>query len=67
MVSEWQDIETAPKDGTEIIGHDAATGVSHVTCWRYGWEDPDNHYYSEAPPFVPTHWTPLPTPPETDA
>jgi hypothetical protein len=62
----WQPIETAPKDGTEIVAHDAATGTSHVTCWIHGgWHDPDSHYYSEAPDFVPTHWRPLPKPPAT--
>lgn len=65
-MSEWQPIETAPKDGTEIVGHDAKTGTSHVTCvWRGGWYDPDDHYYSEAPEFIPTHWMPLPPPPTT--
>lgn len=61
----WQPIETAPKDDTEIIGHDIRTGTSHVTWWDYGWRDPDAHYYSEVlEPFVPTHWMPLPKPPK---
>jgi hypothetical protein len=56
----WQTIETAPKDGTEIVAHDASTRTSHVTCWSGGrWHDPDSHYYSEAPDFAPTHWAPL--------
>lgn len=62
-MSDWQPIETAPRDGTEIIGHDIRTGVSHVTRWDYGWDDPDDHYYSEAPEYSPTHWMPLPSPP----
>jgi hypothetical protein len=60
---EWQPIETAPRDGTTIVAHDATTGTSHVTYWAYGWHDPDSHYYSEAPEFRPTDWWPLPTPP----
>lgn len=63
----WQLIDTAPKDGSEIVAHDAATGTSHVTLWRHGgWHDPDSHYYSDAPDFVPTHWMPLPKPPTTN-
>ncbi len=59
-MSDWQPIFTAPKDGSEIVAHDAKTGTSHVTHWdRYGWHDPDSHYYSEAPDFDPTHWMPL--------
>lgn len=62
----WQPIDTAPKDGVEIVGHDKATGVSHVTSFANGvWHDPDDHYYSEAPPFAPTHWMPLPDAPTT--
>lgn len=58
---EWQPIETAPKDGTEIVGLDASTGTRHVTHYNGGeWHDPDSHYYSEAPDFAPTLWLPLP-------
>tara|TARA_R100001086_G_scaffold200735_1_gene116956 strand:- start:4053 stop:4724 length:672 start_codon:yes stop_codon:yes gene_type:complete len=56
----WQPIETAPKDGTEIVARDAATGTSHVTYWTLDWHDPDNHHYSEAPGFSPH---PLDAPP----
>lgn len=57
----WQGIESAPKDGTEILAYDMATGASHVTWtdqWGH-WHDPGDHYYSESPEFVPTHWTPF--------
>lgn len=65
-MSEWQPIETAPKDGTEFAAYDKATGTKHVTWWDiYDWYDPDQHYYSEAPAFNPTHWMPLPAPPLT--
>lgn len=66
----WQPIETAPKDGTEIVGHDSATGTSHVTWWEASvrrWHDPDNHYYSETEPFHPKFWLPLPPSPEKTA
>lgn len=58
--TDWQPIETAPRDGTEILALDEATGTAHVTWWwQGGWHDPDNHYYSEAPDFRPTLWTPF--------
>ena len=61
---EWKDIESAPKNWTQIVAHDTATGTSHVTWWDgRKWYDPDNHYYSETEPFYPTHWMPLPPPP----
>lgn len=60
-MSEWRPIDEAPRDGTEIVGHDILTRVSHVTEWTgYKWDDPDDHYYSEAPEFNPTHWIALP-------
>lgn len=59
---QWQPIETAPRDGIEFLAHDAATKTTHVTYVNSNgyFHDPDNHYYSEAPDFVPTHWMPLP-------
>lgn len=61
---EWMDIDSAPKDGTEIVALDSKTGTAHVTWWQigYNWHDPDDHYYSEAPEFKPTHWTTLEKP-----
>lgn len=67
VVAGWQTMDSAPKDGSEFVGYDAATGTQHVTHWdQYGWYDPDSHYYSETEPFQPTHWTPLPTPPSQE-
>ena len=67
-MSEWKPIETAPKDGTEILLVHRADGKSirrhryGVGCysamnggsilWDWGWTIP------------PTHWMPLPSPPE---
>lgn len=57
----WQPIETAPKDGAEIVGYDSATKTIHAAHFSHrGWYDPDMHYYSETPAFIPTHWVPLP-------
>ena len=75
-MSEWRVIETAPRDGTKIDvwadGRriaDASWGdyddwvvtPSGRQGWRYH-HDEHATYYSIDPP--PTHWMPLPEPPE---
>ena len=56
----WQPIETAPKDGTAIIG---GASVAYVCWWKENrWEffnDGKGNSYS----FAPTHWMPLPAAP----
>ncbi len=65
-MSNWQPIETAPKDGTLIIV--GCPGSPHL--WDVGrWEKmkrvPDRWANSMgALPFTPTHWQPIPEPPE---
>lgn len=69
-MSEWRDIETAPKDGTEIVCVDAKTGRVGKAVYRHNW-----HKREPAGAFVvpfspgsvsatwwgePTHWIPLP-------
>jgi hypothetical protein len=57
----WQPIETAPKDGTDVLAWD---GDSVSLVWwsvgakKWAWGD----FYLDAP--APTHWMPLPPPPE---
>lgn len=74
---EWQDIETAPKDGTKLI----LVGEPHAhfydsedRCWTYG--EVGVECVGEGYFFAglwqrnggtfknPTHWMPLPSPPK---
>lgn len=67
VAREWQPIETAPKDGREFLafipGNDEDFDRCAVLFWKgsysyfaeYAW-DMEQHY--------PTHWMPLPPPPE---
>ena len=72
---EWQPIETAPRDGSEIIafgirGGDygytsdekAWTGVSWSNSLKLWIETKAAPRYSNG--FKPTHWIPLPLPPK---
>ncbi len=70
-MSEWQPIETAPKDRTPIDVWGDYGRVCDVS-WRdapshdergAGWRDTDGTFLG--PPFLatPTHWMPLPDPP----
>lgn len=95
-MSEWKSIETAPKDGTDIllaalpqvyegqkiesrvtVGHwttddecrvDVGDCGGDCHCREYEYADPtwiswDGGFTEENPP---THWMPLPSPPETE-
>ena len=73
----WQPIGTAPKDGTQVLvsgpatGKLSATGNSAVSVARWdgfewkatvsGWEVWDDSQMGQA---QPTHWMPLPPPPD---
>lgn len=65
----WQPIETAPKDGTEILAYGYArcdgsryANGQHIAWWdaELGWtgRDPDDRVT-----LHPSHWQPLPIPP----
>lgn len=59
----WQPIETAPKDGTEILVY--APGFCQTALWESytfseGWvNDSSGNWLND-----PTHWMPLPEPPK---
>lgn len=68
---QWQPIETAPKDGTLILGLDTKVmrgkGAACVMLWarnettqKHEWMNFWNAYRVDGP----SHWQPLPQPPE---
>lgn len=72
----WQPIETAPKDGTAILGtSNKVLGSVPITChWHSEWNEWVFSMAFGEPirggcTYVtkPTHWQPLPTPPKEDA
>ena len=76
--TQWEPIETAPKDGTLIIvGREGLSGVwvaRYVEQYQSGYV-PDNPWFGMllntnhiSPPYhssIPTHWMPMPEPPKT--
>ena len=59
---EWQPIETAPKDGTPILlliksPRNAIQASFSGSCWVDCW-------CAFVDPYEPTHWMPLPSPPQ---
>lgn len=59
---QWQPIETAPKDGTHILGFDS--GEAQIITW----DNYDNSWmvYPQLMfDVTPTHWQPLPPTPAT--
>jgi hypothetical protein len=72
-MTEWQPIDTAPKDGTAILiwpAQSALTGstecmtISYVVRWhdwKEAWIEASGEEYDT---FYPTHWMPLPEAPK---
>lgn len=60
--TQWRPIETAPKDGTHILGLLEDGEVERIHWYKYPthscWET--SYFESE---ITPTHWMPLPKPP----
>jgi len=78
-MSEWQDISTAPKDGSTIILTDGRSVVAGAYapglhgesfCWAFvdDWQQADAEEEAVCPnafkKHAVTHWQPLPSPPE---
>lgn len=60
---DWQPIETAPRDGSDVlIGGYYPNGVWFVSM---GWFSEDRGYWSGHKIDPPTHWMPLPQPPQS--
>jgi hypothetical protein len=61
-MSEWQPIETAPKDGSQLLGW--ANGDYATFRWTGGYFNLIvAGTFAEDAAWWPTHWMPLPTPP----
>ena len=63
----WTGIETAPTDGTKILGYDpdydgCIAVMRYIEAWGEGWINADY----DAVQYSPTHWMPLPERPLTD-
>lgn len=57
-IPSWFPITTAPKDGTDII---VFSGAVRIAYWVHGqWTD-----YAHST-LCPTHWMPLPPPPQKE-
>lgn len=66
-VPDWQPIETAPKDGTEIIASNVSVAggfmqvVAYDALYSAPWRTQEDYGYSER---AFTHWMPRPQPPK---
>lgn len=76
-MSEWQPIETAPKDGTPILVSNperAGVWIAHYNAVYQSGFRPDNPWAclmlnvrwhpNQRASMKPTHWMPLPAPPK---
>lgn len=75
-MSKWQPIETAPRDGTEVLACIVGFAPSLVRWLSHNgksmWSvDPETfmdedhfHEYFMGTSYDPTHWQPLPPPPQ---
>lgn len=69
----WQPIETAPKDGTRFLATGGGLGChidfasynDRVGCWNTTDFTLDDTDYEPEGYNRPTHWMPLPPPPES--
>lgn len=62
MATEWQPIETAPKDGTLILGVDAHSRIFVMEWENSSWLSDSCRDFGGFE--YPSHWMPLPEPPK---
>jgi len=63
----WQPIETAPKTGVGILVYQPwKSGYDEIMIGHYanGWVRSETSSYDELDKIHPTHWMPLPEPPQ---
>lgn len=66
----WEPIETAPRDGTVILGLDDSGVIAPMRFCTpiYGgflsWELADLSWPNDSMSAYPTHWMPMPEPPQ---
>lgn len=60
-MSEWQPIETAPKDGVFLILYDTYQELPVIACW--GGDRWRENYHKKIDESDISHWMPLPKPP----
>lgn len=76
-MTDWQPIETAPRDGTAVLGYGVAPYSEDgmeitVVCWvenekfphLSGWHSRYSGFEDLNTSRQPTHWMPLPEPPK---
>jgi hypothetical protein len=68
---QWEPIETAPKDGSDVLaGHTLKWGMVAVPGCPMRWQEGKWHAHFGGDTYKPvepqpTHWMPLPSPPES--
>jgi hypothetical protein len=63
-MTEWQPIETAPKDGTKIIVYRPNAEYQPIVGVDYWSKELGNVWANSNEHRQPTHWMPLPEPPK---
>jgi len=69
-MAEWQLIESAPRDGDEMVWlwrpGMRRPWLGHWSAWNRWWTTGEvDRYRDHVPCPVPTHWQPTPEPPTT--
>lgn len=65
MSMEWHPIETAPTDGTDVLIGGDFSYVGGVVMAKYITDYPRSTFSDmDGDLYYPTHWMPLPKPPE---